>query len=302
MSLVCLAGVVLAAGWVTPMTAGDQQAAPLQDSGFWNTSADAPAGLPPALLSAPDRLVPAVDDTANPPSLVLGLTSWRVTGSALKPRENDVSYTVSGSGACTYVTAGDASTVWNTDPGLPDGTVVDTLRMYYNDTNASNSSAWFTVYDLYGAIVQEWSVSTSGSSGNSFSDSAPINHHDQLRRLLASAQLASGVPISTMQLCGFRVFHETPLPVPGVPQALAYTVSGSTVAITWGPPAVDPAPTGYRLEAGSALGASNLAVVPVAGTQYVVTGVPPGIYYVRVRALNGTGLGPATQDVTIVVP
>lgn len=300
--LVCLAGVVLAAGWVTPMTAGRQQADPLQRSGFWNTSADAPAGLPAALLSAPDRLVSAADDTADPPSLVLGPTSWRVTGSALKPRENDVSYAVSGTGACTYVTAGDASTVWNTDPGLPDGTVVDTLRMYYNDTSGSNSSAWFTVYDLYGAIVQEWSVSTTGSSGNSFSDSAPINHTINYAVYNYLLNWRPGVTGSTMQLCGFRVFHETPLPVPGAPQALAHTVSGSTVAFTWGPPAVDPAPTGYRLEAGSALGASNLAVVPVAGTQYVVSGVPPGIYYVRVRALNGTGLGPATPDVTVVVP
>jgi hypothetical protein len=233
---------------------------------------------------------------------VLGLVSWRVTGSALKPRENDVSYGIGGSGACTYVTTGDASTVWNIDPGLPNGTVVDTLRMYYNDTSASNSTAWFTVYDLYGAIVQEWSVSTSGSSGNGFSDSAQISHainYSVYNYLLNWRPTVTG---STLQLCGFRVFHETPLPAPGAPQALAYSVSGRTVMITWSPPVLDPTPTGYILEAGSSPGASNLAVTPVAGTSFVAGGVPPGTYYVRVKAVNSVGSGPATADLTVVVP
>lgn len=303
MPMVCLAGMLLAAGAVMPAGAGAQQPDTLAKWGFWNTSADAPSGMPPALLSAPDGVLsPLPDDEIDTSSLVLGVRSWRVTGSALKPRENDVSYSVAGTGACTYVTSGDASTVWNTDPGLPDGTVVRTLRMYYNDTSASNSTAWFTVYDLYGSIVQEWSVSTSGSSGNSFSDSAAINHtinYAAYNYLLNWRPLVTG---STMQLCGFRVFHETPLPVPGAPQALAYTVSGSTVFLTWSAPVLDPTPTGYVLEAGSTPGASNLAVTPVAGTTFVASGVPPGTYYVRVKAVNSVGNGPATPDLVVVVP
>ena len=109
----------------------------------WTSSAEAPAGTALEQLSPADHPVAAQDDVLAPEALI----SWRVTGSALKPRENDVSYATNSSGACTYVTAGDASTVWNIPVILPQGTEVDTLRMYYYDTSGSNSSAWFTVYD-----------------------------------------------------------------------------------------------------------------------------------------------------------
>lgn len=93
---------------------------------------------------------------------------------------------------------------------LPQGAVVETLRMYYNDTSASNSSAWFTVYDLYGSIVEEWSVSTTGSTGNGFNDSATIDHtvdYSTYSYLLNWRPVVTG---STMQLCGFRIFYTPP--------------------------------------------------------------------------------------------
>ena len=141
----------------------------------------------------------------------LPLTSLRIAGSTLRPREDDVSYTVSGSGGCVHTTAGDASTVWNHKLTLPLGSRVDTLRMYYNDTSGSNSTAWFTIYDLYGTVVQEWSVSTAGSSGNSFSDSAVIDHvvdYSVYSYALNWRPVALG---SGMQLCGFRIFYVDPL-------------------------------------------------------------------------------------------
>ena len=147
---------------------------------------------------------PDVSDAVN------ALTSWRITGSALRPRESDVFYSVAGSGGCSYVTSGDASTVWNAPVNLPQGSTVDTLRMYFYDTSGSDSSAWFTVYDLYGSIVQEWSVSTSGSGGNSFNDSAQINHtidHSIYSYLVNWRPSVTG---STLQLCGFRIFYEPP--------------------------------------------------------------------------------------------
>jgi hypothetical protein len=136
------------------------------------------------------------------------LISLRVSGSAMRPREDDVSYTVSGSGGCVYVTAGDSSTVMNTAvTDLPQGANVDTLRMYFYDTSGSNSSAWFTVYDLYGSIVNEWPVSSSGSGGNSFSDSAQINHTIDYSVYSYLINWRPNVTGSTMQLCGFRIFY-----------------------------------------------------------------------------------------------
>lgn len=185
------------------------KAATQADGEWWNSSDEAPPGTPAEHLSPPDS--PSVSSLQNDVLAPEGLTSWRVIGSALKPRENDVSYAVNANGSCTYVTAGDSFTVWNVPLDLPQGAEVDTLRMYYNDTSASNMSAWFTVYDLYGNIVEEFSVSSSGDAGNSFNDSAPINHtidYSIYAYLINWRPVGSG---SSLQLCGFRVFYNPPL-------------------------------------------------------------------------------------------
>ena len=162
-----------------------------------------------ATLAAPDQADGAIH---GPEALgpLATLTSWRVTGSALRPRDSGVSYTTNTSGSCAYVTGGDASTVWNVPVLLPNGATVNTLRMYYYDTSGSNSTAWFTIYDLYGSIVQEWSVSTSGSSGNSYNDSAAINHKIDYNTYSYLINWRPVVTGSTMQVCGFRVFYEAP--------------------------------------------------------------------------------------------
>ena len=134
----------------------------------------------------------------------------RVAGSTLKPRADDVTYQTSGSGGCVYVTGGNQSQVWNIPVILPQGAVVGTLRMYYDDTSASDSTAWFTIYDLYGSIVQEFSVATNGNSGNGFSDSALIDHQIDYGVYSYVLNWRPAVIGSTMHLCGFRIFYETP--------------------------------------------------------------------------------------------
>lgn len=161
-------------------------------------------------LAGPDQAGQAINgpETLGP---LATLTSWRVSGSVLRPRDNDVNYTTNGYGGCSYVASGDATTVWNAPVLLPNGATVNTLRMYYYDTNGANSQAWLTVYDLYGVIVNEWLVTSTGNSGNGFRDSATINHkidHNTYSYLINWRPLAVG---STMQVCGFRVFYEAPL-------------------------------------------------------------------------------------------
>ncbi len=177
----------------------------------WLSSAEPPAGVTVDSYSPPDMPPPANQDISPyTPDAPDALVSWRVIGSALKPRENNVSYAADGNGSCTYVTSGSTFTTWNITPMLPQGAVVDTVRIYYYDTSASNSTAWFTVYDLYGAIVQEWNVSTSGNFGNGFNDTAAINHtidHSLYAYLLNWRPNVIG---STMQLCGFRIFYTPP--------------------------------------------------------------------------------------------
>ncbi|MEZ5418615.1 MAG: fibronectin type III domain-containing protein [Vicinamibacterales bacterium] len=93
-----------------------------------------------------------------------------------------------------------------------------------------------------------------------------------------------------------------PVVPPGAPFGLEATRAGSTVTFTWGAPSVGSGPFAYRLEAGTAPGLRDLADVTLAGPSLVVPGVPPGIYYVRVRAVGAGGIGPAGNEVTLVVP
>ena len=87
---------------------------------------------------------------------------------------------------------------------------------------------------------------------------------------------------------------------PGVPFAVGAVVSGGSGTITWSKPA-GPV-TGYVLEAGTETGLSNAARVAL-GPQTSVgfSNIPPGRYYVRVRALNPLGTGLASEEVTVVV-
>ena len=99
------------------------------------------------------------------------------------------------------------------------------------------------------------------------------------------------------------IFSGVP-PPPAPPVNLGATVAGSQVSLTWSPgsqPATGPA-THFVLEAGSAPGASNYGALPIAASGVVVGGVPPGLYYVRVRAANSTGWSSPSNEIVVQVP
>jgi ASPIC and UnbV/FG-GAP-like repeat/Fibronectin type III domain len=86
---------------------------------------------------------------------------------------------------------------------------------------------------------------------------------------------------------------------PGAPTNLTSAVAGLSVTLNWTAPSQGPA-TAYQVEAGSAPGLSNLAVVQIVGTTFGAS-APPGTYYVRVRARNAAGLGPPSNEVAVVI-
>lgn len=127
-----------------------------------------------------------------------------------------------------------------------------------------------------------------------------------------STAVAGGAFFVTVQAangCGLgpstaeaAVIVGTPVVPPTAPFALDATRTGSTVVFTWAPPSIGTGPFTYRLEAGTAPGLSNLANVTLSSALLTVPGVPPGIYYVRVRAVGAGGVGPTGNEVTLVVP
>lgn len=174
------------------------------------SSAVVPPGV--RIESPPDILLQELPEEADAiiNALPSPLPDLRIVGSALRPRTSGISYSVGGGGGCTYVTAGDTWTVWNAPVYLPQGAEVRYMRMYYDDTSASNCYGWFTVYDLYGNIVDEWSVQSSGTGGTGYNITADINHtinYNTYSYVVNWRPLDTG---SDMQLCGFRIFYYPP--------------------------------------------------------------------------------------------
>jgi hypothetical protein len=89
-----------------------------------------------------------------------------------------------------------------------------------------------------------------------------------------------------------------PLP----PTLLSPNVVGTVVTLGWTANAAGPAATLYQINAGSAPGLSDLAIITVAATPTSFTAVaPPGTYYVRMFALNSSGPSAASNELTILI-
>jgi len=95
-----------------------------------------------------------------------------------------------------------------------------------------------------------------------------------------------------------------PVPKPRPPAALSSTVGGSSVALSWTPRSAPPVTIRYVLEVGSAPGRSDIFTGLDVGlqTSFGASGVPPGRYYVRVRAWNYSGLSAPSNEVVVQVP
>jgi hypothetical protein len=86
----------------------------------------------------------------------------------------------------------------------------------------------------------------------------------------------------------------TPPPAP----TLTASSNGSTVSLSW--TAVASA-TSYVVDAGSAPGAANVYSGNVGAATQLSAAVNSGTYYVRIRAANAAGLGPASNEVAVTV-
>jgi len=85
---------------------------------------------------------------------------------------------------------------------------------------------------------------------------------------------------------------------PGTPRIVA---TGATLTMNWAPPLLGARPASYVLDAAAAPGAPAFASIPVAGTTFTVGGVPPGIYYLSVRAITAAGSSVSSRQVGVAV-
>jgi hypothetical protein len=85
------------------------------------------------------------------------------------------------------------------------------------------------------------------------------------------------------------------------PGGLVSSVNGATVVLQWSAPTAFAA-TSYVIEAGSSSGRIDQANADIGNyTSYTASPVPPGVYYVRVRAMNSGVPSAASNEVIVVV-
>jgi hypothetical protein len=90
---------------------------------------------------------------------------------------------------------------------------------------------------------------------------------------------------------------------PGAPTNLTFLILGTTVALSWTAPSTGDPTTTYVIEVGSTAGALDIAYFSTGNpnTSLTATNVPNGTYYVRVRGSNFSGIGPASNEIVVVV-
>lgn len=123
---------------------------------------------------------------------------------------------------------------------------------------------------------------------------------DNTAALIARAditRLAGFLPTTDSRLCGTD--GTVVLSPPEQPASVTASVDGRQVTLQW----TDPGDaSGFEIEAGLAPGRRDVATRVEGATTFVVRDVPPGTYYVRVRALNEVGASPPSPEIRVVVP
>ena len=89
---------------------------------------------------------------------------------------------------------------------------------------------------------------------------------------------------------------------PVAPASFTSQVTGNVVTLSWSMAASAAEPSAFVIEAGSASGLANLAILSLPGGMRSFTvGAPPGRYFVRLKGRNACGDSPVSNEVVIDV-
>ena len=116
-----------------------------------------------------------------------------------------------GSNGCTYVTNSGGQVRMQFPVLLPDGSIIQSMDVFYYDTSASNLTVWLSTYNPGTSSSDILSAASTGNSGNGMVSTAEISHivDNDLRAYSLNYSWAS-VTDSTLQICGIRINYTDP--------------------------------------------------------------------------------------------
>jgi len=119
--------------------------------------------------------------------------------------------------------------------------------------------------------------------------------HVRVRAVFAGGVGPPGLPVI------FALGSTAP---PSTPRQLLATVNGTSVHLAWVLDEPGGSSTGVLLEAGTAPGLANLGriALPPGTTTFTASGVPPGVYYVRVKQQGPAASSGPSRDVQLSLP
>lgn len=167
------------------------------------------AGTEHAAIASPTvaRAAGAVD--TSPASVTGSITPYRylqIAGAAFHPASNNVSFAYSGYGCINRT--GASTGLFTHKVVLPQGSVVKYLRLFYNDTSASDIAAFFTSYDQVGGYLEYTSTASAGNAGYGSSLGPEITEvvDHFVRPFVVTVNMDASVD-STLQFCGVRIAY-----------------------------------------------------------------------------------------------
>ena len=140
-------------------------------------------------------------------------TFQRSAGSNFKPRSSTTTYSYFG-GGCLQRNSVDGDSWFTLDLQIPDGSVIDFLRVYYYDNDATHdidSELW--AFDGAGGTTLIAEADSSGSPGYGSAGSSFFSHTvDNINESLVVIASVQGGVGSDLALCGVRLRFQAPLP------------------------------------------------------------------------------------------
>jgi len=146
----------------------------------------------------------------------------RIAGSNFQPRDSDATFSYYG-GGCMQRDSNVGDSWFTVDLQVPNGALLDYLRVYYYDNNATydiNSELW--AFDSAGGTTMIAEADSSGtpgysSAGSDFFDHT-VNNVDETLVVVASIQGGVG---NTLALCGIRVRYQYSIAANFLPAVLS---------------------------------------------------------------------------------